>query len=224
MSPPRTVYLHGFASGPTSRKAQYFRERFSERGLTLEIPDLSQRDFEHLTVGGQLEFLENYLEGAPAALIGSSLGGYLAALYASRHPEVSRLVLLAPAFGFASRWKELVGEAGLAEWRKSGKLSVYHFAERRLKDLAFGIYEESFRWAPNPVFPQSAWIFHGLADTVVLPESSRIYAAQHVNVSLMLLHSDHELGNVLPIIWHAISSWFPDSKLQTYDHAPRLSS
>ena len=31
------------------------------------------------------------------------MGGYLAALYASRHPEIDRMVLLAPAFGFGTR-------------------------------------------------------------------------------------------------------------------------
>jgi predicted esterase YcpF (UPF0227 family) len=35
------VYLHGFASGPASTKAQFFRTRFAERGVELAIPDLA---------------------------------------------------------------------------------------------------------------------------------------------------------------------------------------
>ena len=35
------VYLHGFASGPASTKAQLFRARLAERGATLAIPDLA---------------------------------------------------------------------------------------------------------------------------------------------------------------------------------------
>ena len=45
----RIVYLHGFASGPSSRKARFFAERFAELGIGLEIPDLAQGDFARLT-------------------------------------------------------------------------------------------------------------------------------------------------------------------------------
>jgi len=37
----RLIYLHGFASGPGSHKAQLFRRRFAERGVRLEVPDLT---------------------------------------------------------------------------------------------------------------------------------------------------------------------------------------
>ena len=93
----RFVYLHGFASGPSSQKARFFRERFAELGIGLEIPDLAEGRFEQLTISGQLGVMERAIGGDPATLIGSSMGGYLAALYAARHPEVEKLVLLAPA-------------------------------------------------------------------------------------------------------------------------------
>ncbi|MEO1510405.1 MAG: YqiA/YcfP family alpha/beta fold hydrolase, partial [Cyanobacteria bacterium J06633_23] len=35
----RYVYLHGFASGPQSTKAQALRSHFQSAGLTLHIPD-----------------------------------------------------------------------------------------------------------------------------------------------------------------------------------------
>src|SRR5579883_715627 len=98
----RVIYLHGFASGPSSKKARFFAERIPH----LEVPDLARGDFEHLTITGQLEVIRDLAKGEPVHLIGSSLGGYLAALYASRHPEVQKLVLMAPAFEFKSRWEE----------------------------------------------------------------------------------------------------------------------
>ena len=94
----RILYLHGFASGPTSQKARFFRDRFAEKGITLEIPELDGGDFEHLTIGRQLLIIENLAAGGPVSLIGSSMGGYLAALYASLHPETLKLVMMAPAF------------------------------------------------------------------------------------------------------------------------------
>src|SRR5262245_28397540 len=82
----RYVYLHGFASGPQSRKAQFFREKLASVGVALEIPALDEGDFEHLTITRQLAFLTRLLLGEPVVLMGSSMGGYLAALYASHHP------------------------------------------------------------------------------------------------------------------------------------------
>ncbi|HUE31238.1 MAG TPA: YqiA/YcfP family alpha/beta fold hydrolase, partial [Verrucomicrobiae bacterium] len=94
-------YLHGFASGPGSTKAQFFRARLAEHGVALEIPDLAP-DFTHMTVTGMLATVEAILARGPVVLLGSSLGGYLAALAAARRPDhVPGLVLFAPAFGFA---------------------------------------------------------------------------------------------------------------------------
>ena len=90
----RTLYLHGFASGPASKKATFFRRRIP----SLEIPDLAAGDFEHLSITSQIDVIDEMTVGESVSLIGSSMGGYLAALYAARRPEaVARLVLLAPA-------------------------------------------------------------------------------------------------------------------------------
>ena len=42
------AYLHGFASGPGSTKARFFRAELAALGATLEIPDLAP-DFTHMT-------------------------------------------------------------------------------------------------------------------------------------------------------------------------------
>lgn len=199
----RIVYLHGFASGPQSRKAQYFRHRLEAAGVSLELPDLAAGDFEHLTMARQLAVLESLLTGEPATLIGSSLGGYLAALYASRHPETHKLILLAPAFAYGNRWQALVGPEAFAGWKKSGNLSVYHHGEDRYVNLAFDIVEESGRYEPYPAFPQSAQIFHGRQDTVVPPEYSERFASRNPNAELFLLDTDHGMLNALPEIWNA---------------------
>src|SRR5438034_10107261 len=108
------LLFHGSASVSMSTKAQFFRRRFEETGVEMQIPDLSEGNFETLTISGQLRVIERIAGGEDVRLIGSSMGGYLAALYAARHPEVSRVVLFAPAFGFARRWPLLLG-AGTVE-------------------------------------------------------------------------------------------------------------
>jgi uncharacterized protein len=35
------LYLHGFASGPSSKKAQILKRRFLERDVELTLPDLT---------------------------------------------------------------------------------------------------------------------------------------------------------------------------------------
>src|SRR6185295_5943367 len=67
------IYLHGFASGPGSTKARFFRDRIPH----LRILDLAQGDFARLTISGQLHVIEREAMGSPSVLIGSSLGGYL---------------------------------------------------------------------------------------------------------------------------------------------------
>jgi len=192
----RILYLHGFASSPASKKASFFRERIS----SLEVPDLAAGDFENLTVSGQLELIEGLARGERVALIGSSLGGYLAALYAARHAEVAKLILMAPAFGFARRW----AAAPEAEnWRTAGFLDVYHYGEKRNRRLSYAFIEDALGYEDFPDFTQPALIFHGIRDNVVPARGSSEFAASHPNARLHLLDSDHELLDMLEAIWQA---------------------
>jgi len=199
----KTIYLHGFASGPLSRKAQFFRQRFEERGLPLEIPALDEGDFEHLTISGQLRLLERVANGEPVRLIGSSMGGYLAALYASHHAEVEKLVMLAPAFHFPKRWLARFEPEQSAAWKRNGTTSVFHYSEGRMRDIGYGLVEDAEKHEPAPNVAQPALLFHGIKDDVVPVEYSQEFAAAHPhNVKLHLLDSGHELTDVLEIIWN----------------------
>jgi pimeloyl-ACP methyl ester carboxylesterase len=114
----RVIYLHGFASGPASRKARFFRDLLTPRGFDVEIPDLAEGRFAELTITGQLDVVARACGDGPVVLIGSSLGGYLAALYAARRSEVKRVVLLAPAFSFATHWAETLGDERMKNGRR----------------------------------------------------------------------------------------------------------
>jgi len=85
-------------------------------GIGLEIPDLAEGNFRNLTVTAQLNVIARLSRHEPVSIIGSSMGGYLAALFAARHPgNVEKLALLAPAFSFASRWPETLGEPAMEQ-------------------------------------------------------------------------------------------------------------
>jgi pimeloyl-ACP methyl ester carboxylesterase len=163
----------------------------------VDIPDLAQGDFEHLTLTGQLRVIERAAAGQPVSLIGSSMGGYLAALYAERHPEVGRVVLLAPAFCFARRWEQRLGPDATAEWRRTGAIEVFHYGETRNVRLAYGLLEDARRYPDYPDFRQPSLIYHGRHDDVVPPEFSIDFASGHPSASLEVLDSGHDLLNTL---------------------------
>lgn len=193
----RIVYLHGFASSPASTKARFFHDSLTRAGAEVDIPDLAAGDFEHLTITGQLAVLDQSARGEPVALMGSSMGGYLAALYAARHPEVARLVLLAPAFDFSARWRERLGDTEFERWRRSGCIQVFHYGDRTNRPLSFDLLPDSARYEAFPDFRQPALIFHGIHDDVVPAAYSQQFAAAHPNATLELLDSGHDLLNML---------------------------
>jgi hypothetical protein len=196
----RYLYLHGFASGPTSRKARFLQDAMAVRGFDLEIPSLDEGDFEHLTITGQLSAIESLLDGDAVRIAGSSMGGYLAAAYASSHKEVSRVVLLAPALGFAPLFEQTTPPERLASWRDSGWMSVFHHSHREMRQIHYGLIEDARRYPCSPDFAQPALLFHGVADDVVPIALSRAFTAAHSNVELIEMRSGHELVDVLDTI------------------------
>ncbi len=192
----RILYLHGFASGPSSTKACYFREVLERAGGQVSVPDLAAGDFENLTITGQLAVIGDAAAGEPVSLMGSSMGGYLAALYAARHPEVQRLVLLAPGFAFGRRWPEYLGPGKVDQWRRTGSLEFFHYAENRPRNLRYALLEDAAGYEDFPDFRQPALIFHGVHDDVVPAQRSAEFAAAHPNALLELLDSGHDLLNM----------------------------
>jgi len=98
------VYLHGFASGPSSQKASAFKKKFKEIGISIYIPDLEGGNFENMTLSSQLNIifnLLNQLNSKEVCLIGSSMGGYLASLVAELRDEVKAAYLIAPGFNLS---------------------------------------------------------------------------------------------------------------------------
>ena len=132
------LYLHGFGSGPATAKGTAIGRRLAGAVSSYAIPDLEGGDFRALTMDGifaralaAIAALPD--DGAGVLLIGSSLGGYTAALLAAqgRIPRVAGLLLIAPAFGFIERWTEILGDDGVAAWRAAGERLFYHHAAER---------------------------------------------------------------------------------------------
>ena len=201
------IYLHGFASGPQSNKARFFRDRFAERGLPVSVPDLAGGDFEHLTITRQLDVVARAAGRRPVTVVGSSLGGYLAALYAARHPEVQRLVLMAPAFCFARRWPLQSGEEAMAEWRRTGWMKLYHYGYAADRRLSYDLIEDGLKYEDYPKVSQPTLILHGTLDHTVPVALSEEFIRNEPNARLALLESGHELTDVLERLWQETASF-----------------
>jgi pimeloyl-ACP methyl ester carboxylesterase len=197
----KVIYLHGFASSPASLKANALADRFAQEGIRLEVPDLSGGNFRGLNVSRQLEVIERATAGGPAILIGSSLGGYLAALYAARRPQVSRIVLLAAAFRFARRWIEYLGDEAIADWRRDGSRRFFHYGTGREEPLDFGFLEDALGYEDYPSVAQPSLVLHGQHDDVVPVESAREFARRNANCRLRIYPSGHQLLDVIDRMW-----------------------
>jgi hypothetical protein len=211
-APRRVLYLHGFASSPFSRKATFLAGRLRALGYVVDIPALDENDFGNLTITRQLNLVRSRMDGGPISVIGSSLGGYLAALLASHHLEIDRLVLLAPAFDFFRLWTEELGPERLADWREQDALNVYHYGAGKEVALRYELMRDAAAHQPFPEFEQPALIIHGENDRVVPIALSEQYVAAHPNCRLIRFASGHELTDVLEDMYPPIENFLLDAR------------
>lgn len=208
------LYLHGFCSSSKSAKGQFLASRFAEIGVEVTSPDLDEGDFRNTTLTKQLTRVGQFArELQPALLLGSSLGGYLAALHAAREPNtVKSLVLMAPAFDFARRFRNLIGEQ-VAQWRSEGSLALYHYRYERDVPLAYGFLEDAMGFEAIPDVKVPTKVLHGLRDEVVSPELSEQFAHGRPNVEIEWLETDHSMLDVKDEIWGRVVGCYRQSRL-----------
>jgi uncharacterized protein len=201
------IYLHGFSSGPESTKAKYIKASFAQAGIELQVPDLNQNDFTHLTVSRQIDQVVDLfpLAGTPVTLIGSSLGGWISAIIAQNHPQVERLILLAPAFDFLTHWLPKIGEQQLNLWSQTRYLDIYHHAVKDLVPLHYDFLTDARKYPLAEITRDlPTLIIHGINDDVVPISASRDFATSHPWVDLLEWDSDHQLTDRNQQIWQEI--------------------
>ncbi len=198
------LYLHGFASGPSSHKARVLSARFAALGIGMEIPDLTPGEdgFERSSPSSMLAVAEASLARGhpPHAIVGSSLGGYLATLAASRDPSIERLVLMAPAFRLFERWRDRLTPQELATWRRDG-LETMHFASGRLRRIGWHFFDDA---AGLPAFPAvriPTLCIAGTRDETVPFEDVQAFVARTPSARLVAVDDGHDLAASLDRIF-----------------------
>ena len=214
------LYLHGFASSPGSSKAAFFRRELEARGIRFSCPDFNHPAFETLTVTRMLEQTAAAIANAgdgPVALIGSSLGAFVAVhAAAGSHPScaplvdrIARLVLLAPALDFGGNRLRQLGEHGIDEWRRAGRLRLFHYADNAPRDVGFALYEDAARYDAFAVrLTQPTLVVQGTRDASVDPSMVERWAATQPNVDLRLVDDEHQLTASIDRIWLEMESMF----------------
>jgi pimeloyl-ACP methyl ester carboxylesterase len=213
--PDRLAYLHGFASGPTSRKGSTLAAAFRARGVPFHQPDLNVPAFAALTYDGMLRGVDaldavagEAAGGSRWGFVGSSMGGWVAARWAELHPErVARLLLLAPGFDLANRWRHLISPAELAQWEERGWIEAKDGAGVPAR-LHWGFMTDARAQPPFPTPVCPTLILHGRHDTVVPLATSAEYARERPQVRLEVLDDDHELLRTLPHVVARALEWF----------------
>jgi pimeloyl-ACP methyl ester carboxylesterase len=200
------IYLHGFASSPGSSKAGRFARELAARGIGFACPDFNEPAFETLTVTRMLEQTRQAVAAAsgPVALIGSSLGAFVAVHAADRDRtgRIDRLVLLAPALDFGGNRLRQLGEHGIDEWRRRGRLTVFHYAFNEPRDVGYALYEDAARYdALTLTVAKPTLVFQGRRDASVNPDMVESWAQRQPNVTLRMLDDDHQLSESVDRVW-----------------------
>ena len=196
----RYLYLHGFASGPGSTKGVKFAAHYEAKGVALERLNLRVPSFEHLRLSAMIEVVRAAIGGPEdtAVIFGSSLGGLTAARVAAVDARVEALVLMAPAFQLAARWRDLLGDEYLA-WQRTGWREVMDFTTQQPARVDFGFVEDAAAIdVGEPDVRVPTVIVHGVNDETVPVAHSRRFAASRANVKLVEVDDGHELIASVP--------------------------
>jgi uncharacterized protein len=203
------IYLHGFASSPSSSKARFFAARLAPRGVPFRCPDFNVPDFSTLTVTRMVEDVEAALAALgpePVTLIGSSLGGFVAWHVAARAEgrgrPMERLILLAPALDFGANRMKDIGDAGLEEWRATGWREFFHHTYGEPRRVHYDLYADAQRHDASVARVSApVLVFQGRRDVAVDATVVEAFARARANCELHLLDDDHQLLGSLEYIW-----------------------
>ena len=164
----RLCFFHGLDSSPMGTKSRLFRKHYPRCWIPELPPDIYRR----------LDIVEADIE-KPMVITGSSLGGLTAIMYAMKHPEMVRgLVLFAPAVGSKD------GVSIMAD-KEKGLLDTLYIPEDIPTEIIAGIRDE--------VIPLSA--IRNLVQRSPVPDK----------IVLHELDDDHNLHQSLDLIIEVIS-------------------
>lgn len=200
---PAFLFLHGMGSVRNGDKSEALRRRAARHGRAFARFDFrghgqSTGEIGHVTMTELIGDAGLVLDlVGPAVLVGSSLGGLVAAHLAAMRPDATlALCLLSPAFGFLPRMRARLDSQGRMRTTEGFSFFVH---ERALADAA--THDEGS--LPGRL-PMPLLVAHGDQDEVVPHQLSADFfaAVPHAHKDLMVVPGgDHRLNREIePIL------------------------
>lgn len=215
MSRRSLIYLHGFASSPRSSKARLFADRAAASGIPFVCPDLNEPEFRSLTVTRMIDQVDRTIDGlpeGPVALVGSSLGAFVALHAAARRGlketvgrRIDRLIFLAPAFDLVAGFEQEVGPERIRDWEATDAYTVFHYADNTPRDLGWAFMRDARGYDAFSVSLKiPTLIYQGRRDKVVAPAGVERWAASRPWVTLRLVDDGHQLLDHVDEMWNEV--------------------
>lgn len=203
--PAAAILCHGMESNKESEKLVALSRRLAEQGVLALRFDFacageSSGRFEEITYSGEVEDLKaafGLMLQYPArkiGILGSSMGGTVALLFAAEEPRLASLVTIAAPLHPEKITDKLLSRAEVQKWRQSGFV-VYHGQRINvslLDDLQKIHVAEAAKKISCP-----ALVIHGDADeTVPVEEAHELYAQLRGPKRIRILKgADHRLSD-----------------------------
>lgn len=199
------ILCHGMDSGKNSGKLVSLAARLAGAGVTALRFDFSYAGessgtFADITCSGELDDLKSayafmrHVGVEKIAILGSSLGGTVAVLFAASQPELAALVTIAAPLHPVNFPRRVLTEAQIAQWRERGFV-VYN--GRRLNVCLLDDLEGLDLPAAARGVACPTLVLHGDADEVVpVEEAYELHACLGGTKRLSILGAgDHRLSD-----------------------------
>ncbi len=199
------ILCHGMESNKESDKIVALSRRLAEKGILALRFDFacageSSGRFEEITYSGEVEDLKAAFSLTlrhpvqKVGILGSSMGGTVALLFAAEEPRVASLVTIAAPLHPEKITDKLLSRDEVQRWRQSGFV-VYHGQRINvslLDDLQKIHVSEAVKKISCP-----ALVIHGDADeTVPVEEAYELYAQLRGRKKIRILKgADHRLSD-----------------------------
>lgn len=207
------VLCHGMESSKESDKLVFLGRTLARTGIPALRFDFSyvgesSGKFEDITYSGEVEDLKAAYSlirsryPGKTAILGSSMGGTVALLFAAQQPMVAALVTVAAPLHPENFPKRILTPEQVQQWRDQG-FTIYNgqrLNESLLKDLERINVPESAKKVACPVL-----IIHGDADEIVpVAEAYELHACLNNSKRLFVVkRADHRLSDPV-LMEHAV--------------------
>ena len=225
------ILCHGFLSSKTSSTNNALTRMLIDQGIATFRFDFfgqgeSEGPFEQITVSLAVEQAQRAVElmrergYRHIGLMGSSFGGLVATLTASKRTDLACLALKCPVVDFAEELRLEFGDDGMAQWKATDTIPNIMGGSDRIT-LHYAFYEDALRqiaYVPARSITAPTVIVQGDKDEhVPLHQSQQLYEALQIKKYLELLPgADHQFtkGEDFKQMTNVIADWLTNYLLK----------